>query len=250
MSRLLSCSGVTQKANPLLRRHTSVSVKLDADKLTTILSVSRQCTVPSSLFKFDSLSEWHCLTELENTLANDLMQYDSFVPMSYKKSLINGLIHRAWKIRSSEELFQTELTNIKHLLLSNGYSSKLINRQSKLFLYKQLAVEPKDIEFGPEKRSVYISLPFSGTNSFKLGRQLNRLITKIAPGIDLNIVFEATNRLKALSMLKSPIPTLNKSNVIYQINCLRCQEFYIGLTTRRLCKRIYEHKKRNYSANL
>ena len=47
---------------------------------------------------------------------------------------------------------------------------------------------------------------------------------------------------------KSPIPTLNKSNVIYQINCLGCQEFYIGLTTRRLCKRIYEHKKRNYSA--
>ena len=31
-------------------------------------------------------------------------------------------------------------------------------------------------------------------------------------------------------MLKSPIPTLNKSNVIYQINCLGCQEFYFGLT--------------------
>ena len=74
-----------------------------------------------------------------------------------------------------------------------------------------------------------------------------RIITKIAPGIDLNIVFKASNRLKAISKLKSPIPTLNKSNVIYQINCLGCQEFYIGLTTRRLCKRIYEHKKRNYS---
>ena len=22
-----------------------------------------------------------------------------------------------------------------------------------------------------------------------------------------------------------------------------CQEFYVGLTTRRLCKRLYEHKK-------
>ena len=88
--------------------------------------------------------------------------------------------------------------------------------------------------------------PFSGPNSLKLGRQLNRLITKIAPGIDLNILYKATNRLKAISKLKSPIPTLNKSNVIYQINCLGCQEFYIGLTTRRLCKRIYEHK--NYSA--
>ena len=54
----------------------------------------------------------------------------------------------------------------------------------------------KDVKFGPEKRSVYISLPFSGPNSLKLGRQLNRLITKIAPGIDFDIVFKATNRLK------------------------------------------------------
>ena len=48
--------------------------------------------------------------------------------------------------------------------------------------------------------------------------------------------------------MKSPIPVLNKSNVIYQINCLECQEFYVGLTTRRLCKRLCEHKNRNYSA--
>ena len=73
----------------------------------------------------------------KETFSGLLMQYDSFVPMSYKKSLINGLIHRDWKICSSEELFQTELTNIKHLLLSNGYPSKLINRQIKLFLHKK-----------------------------------------------------------------------------------------------------------------
>ena len=48
--------------------------------------------------------------------------------------------------------------------------------------------------------------------------------------------------------IEIPIPILNKSNVIYQINCLECQEFYVGLTTRRFCKRLYEHKNRNYSA--
>ena len=74
----------------------------------------------------------------KETFSGLLMQYASFVPLSYKKSLINGLIHRAWKIRSSEELFQTELTHMKHLLLSNGYPSKLNKRQIKLFLYKSL----------------------------------------------------------------------------------------------------------------
>ena len=67
---------------------------------------------------------------------------------------------------------------------------------------------------------------------------------KVVGAVIVSLQVTFTDHLK----LKSPIPTLNKSNVIYQINCLGCQEFYIGLTTRRLCKRIYEHKKRNYSA--
>ena len=108
------------------------------------------------------------------------------------------MVHRAWKICSSEKLFQTGLTNINHLLLSSGFPPKLINRQIKLFLYKTLAVEPKDVEFGPEKRCVYLSLPFSEPNSLKLGWQLNRLMTKIAPGIDLNNVYKATNRFLKL----------------------------------------------------
>ena len=95
---------------------------------------------------------------------------------------------------------------------------------------------------------MYISFPFSGQNSIKLSRQLNRVITKLAPCVSLNLVFTATNRLKCILKLKSPNPVLNKSNVIYQINCLECQEFYFGLTTRRLCKRLHEHKNRNYSA--
>ena len=67
---------------------------------------------------------------------------------------------------------------------------------------KKHAAEPKD---GLEKRSVYISLPFTGPNSLKLNRQLNRLMTKIAPVIDLNITFKATCRHEAISKLRSPI---------------------------------------------
>ena len=175
----------------------------------------------------------------KDTFSGLMMQYDSFVPVSYKKSLVNGLIHRAWKICSSSELFQSELTYIKRLLLSNGFPLKFINRQIKLFLNKKQAAIPKDIQFGPVRRKLYISLPFSGQNSIKLSRQLNRVVTKLAPCVSLNLVFTATNRLNCISKLKSPIPILNKSNVIYQINCLECQEFYVGLTTRRLCKRLY-----------
>ena len=49
-----------------------------------------------------------------------------------------------------------------------------------------------------------------------------------------------------LSKLKSTVSVLNRSNVIYKINCVECPEFYIGLTTRRLHKRLHEHKTREY----
>ena len=139
------------------------------------------------------------------------MLYDSFVPVSYKKSLVNGLIQRAWKICSSSELFQSELTYIKRLLLSNGFPLKFINRQIRLFLNKKQAAIPKDIQFGPVRRKLYISLPFSGQNSIKLSRQLNRVVTKLAPCVNLTLVFTATNRLNRISKLNHLFLFLTKA---------------------------------------
>ena len=45
-----------------------------------------------------------------------------------------------------------------------------------------------------------------------------------------------------MSKLKSAVQTLNQSNVVY---CTDCNDFYIELTTRRLHKRLQEHKKGN-----
>jgi hypothetical protein len=184
----------------------------------------------------------------KETYSGLLMQYDSFVPSSYKKSLVNGMIHRAWRICSSSELFHEELVNIKCLLRSNGFPFKLVNRQIRLFLQKKQNDKPDNVFYGPEKKPVYISLPYSGLNSNKLSRQLIRMFSKLAPWCKLNIVFKPVQRMKYISKLKSVIPTLNKSNVIYQINCSECNEFYVGLTTRRLNKRVKEHKSRNYSS--
>ena len=49
----------------------------------------------------------------KDTFSGLMMQYGSFVPFGHKKSLVNGLNHRARKICSSSDLFQSELTNIK-----------------------------------------------------------------------------------------------------------------------------------------
>ena len=69
------------------------------------------------------------------------------------------------------------------------------------------------------------------------------MLAKVAPWVKLNIVFKPTVRLNILSKLKSVIPTLNHSNVVYKINCQDYKEFYIGLTTRITQKNERKHEK-------
>ena len=117
------------------------------------------------------------------------MQYDSFLPPSFKRNLISGLIYRAWKICSLEDLFRQELIKLKKLLNANGFPLGLINRQIKLFLHKQETPETKSTHFGPEKIVIFLSLPFCGENSIKLSRQIGRITNKIAPWSSVKIVF-------------------------------------------------------------
>ena len=203
--------------------------------LDVLITRSEDMTISTSIYRKD-------------TFSGLLMQYDSFLPPSFKRNLISGLIYRAWKICSSEDLFQQELIKLKKLLNANGFPLGLINRQIKLFLHKQETSETKSTHFGPEKRVIFLSLPFCGENSIKLSRQIGRITNKIAPWSSVKIVFRHICRLKNISKLKSAISVLNRSNVIYKINCQECSEFYIGLTTRRLKTRIDEHRKRTYSA--
>ena len=68
-----------------------------------------------------------------------------------------------------------------------------------------------------------INLPYCGQNSTKLSRQLLRTVNKIAPCVKLNIIFTPSFRINICSKLKTVRPVLNKSNVVYRINCKDCQ---------------------------
>ena len=71
---------------------------------------------------------------------------------------------------------------------------------------------------------------------------------KVAPWTRLQAIFKPSYKLNVLSKLKSRISLLNKTNVVYKLDCEDCQEFYIGQTTRRLKKRIQEHKTKEFSS--
>ena len=179
------------------------------------------------------------------------LKWESFVPKEYKKGLVYGLISRAWKICSSYEYVHKEFSFIKDVLMANGYPASFIEKCIQTFLTRHYSAPPSgDPTYGPSKKRVVISLPFSGLNSPKLKRQLHRLLGTVVPCVDLRVVFKPVRSLAALSKLKSALPTLSRSNVIYKVNCTQCEHFYIGKTKRILNQRLREHKNDENSALL
>ena len=98
------------------------------------------------------------------------------------------------------------------------------------------------------KRDIYVNLPFCGDHSQKLGRQLKRLYSKIAPWTKLILIFKPIQNLNILSNLKSPYNLLSHSSVLYKVSCLDCTECYIGMTQRILQIRLKNTKKSSTSA--
>ena len=173
---------------------------------------------------------------------NGLFSY--FVPKPYKKGLVNCLVFRAWKLCSSYVLFHSEILFVKELLMSNGYPANFIDSIVLRFLSKQFSNTNVMQPYGPHKRRVYLCLPYVGelaTNKF--ARQIRRLIAKIAPCVELRLVFRAAQKLSCLTRLKSKLNVLSRSGVVYQISCSQCEAFYVGKTKRRLEQRVQEHSQ-------
>ena len=163
------------------------------------------------------------------TFSGLYMKWDSFVPKSHKKGLVNCLVFR-----------------------SNGYPANFIDsivHRSVKQISKQFSNTDVIQPYGPHKRRVYLCLPYVGelaTNKF--ARQIRRLIAKIAPCVELRLVFRAAQKLSCLTRLKLKLNVLSRSGVVYQISCTQCEAFYVGKTKRRLEQRVQEHSQQGYSS--
>ena len=180
------------------------------------------------------------------TFSGLYLQWDSYVPKQYKRSLVHCLINRAWRICSNHYYFHQELLFLKNILKCNGYPSTFIDSCVNRFLSQHY--EEQNIRFGPKKKSIFLCLPYAGIRSDKVRRQLSRLLSAVVPWASLKVVFKPSLKLSVLSKVKSKDHVLLNSNVVYKVDCNDCDKFYIGMTTRRLVQRLREHQMNNSSA--
>ena len=97
-------------------------------------------------------------------------------------------------------IFQNEITYIKQLLTANGFPYHIINKLLKRFLKSKSTNSISLPKFGPERKPVFLFLPFCGNNSLKLKRQLERLMNNIAPWTKLYAIFKPSNKFQKLKI--------------------------------------------------
>ena len=134
----------------------------------------------------------------------------------------------------SKTKLDSELDTRKHLLFDNGYPEDVLISCIK----EKLANISSEKQFGPEKCSVSLKLPWIGNVSSKLGKKINKAIKSCFYTVKPRAVYNTRAMLP--STKKDSVPTTQKSCVVYGFSC-RCEARYVGCTTQRLADRTKQH---------
>ncbi|MGL4482604.1 MAG: reverse transcriptase domain-containing protein, partial [Lactococcus garvieae] len=168
----------------------------------------------------------------KKTWSGQYNNFQSFVPIQYKRNLIRCLTNRAHRICSTH-LLEQELDFIRKTLIDNGFPEKFISKNMK-------PPQKKPTVHTVKKKELFLKVPFNGdSNATTLANRLRRAVQRTYPAGSLRIVF--TTRPLIAQTLKDKLPRQTTSMCIYLFTC-SCGTRYIGRTTRSLSTRIKEHQ--------
>ena len=174
------------------------------------------------------------------TFSGVYTNFSSFIPMTYKISLVSTLLHRAYTICSSWKQIDSEIKQIKTLMRRNGFPLDQIDRTVSRHLNK-IHNGPKEKHDETEVKKVLICLPYLGAFSKRLQSRIQKTVGQNLPSVHINFVFRSSSRLRTLFSFKDKIPLYLHSNLVYKFKCSRCNSTYVGETARHSIARFSEH---------
>ena len=159
-------------------------------------------------------------------------------PRQWKVGLMKCLLHRAYDICSSWELFTNEVSYLQQLFVQNGYPKRMFQYCVNGFLSKKYAREtPSPNE---ETEEAIFIIPYIDHSSIVYGKKVSQIFKRYF-SINLRIVF-TTFKVKNYFSLKCCTPLALRANVVYKFTCQRdANTTYIGKTKRHLAIRVREH---------
>lgn len=181
------------------------------------------------------ITDWH----LKPTHSQRYLNFFSDHTMKLKINIIKNLFQRILKL-SDPTFHNSNIVKAKLILRNNNYPIHLINsiindvRSKESTNNNMTTHSPANQNNNNNKK--YFVIPYI--------KHLSERIAKTLKTEEVEISFKYVNTVfkHFYNKLKFPTPTLQKSNLVYQIPCDNCPSVYIGQTSKYLSKRIKQHQ--------
>ena len=182
----------------------------------------------------------------KETFTGLMTNWHSFVPHSYKKASVVSMIQRALSICSTYALLANEFDQIRRISQLNNYPMSFVDISIGIGLTKHRNKFNNNNNrnspmIGPEKRRMFVEIPYVGNKTETLKKQINRLTSNIRSDLDIRFVAKPPQTVQTYFPVKDPVPTHLKSDSVYEVRCADCGETYVGKTERQCARRMFEH---------
>ena len=167
-----------------------------------------------------------------------LLNYLSYTPNLYKKSLVKTLINRTFKICSNWTKFNIDVNKIKIILQRNAFPLKFIELIIRNYVNETYNLSNKTEKV--IKNNYYFKLPYIGDYSDKTSEKIKSLCKFFCKDMNIQLSFD-TCKVASYFSTKSKSPSYLQSRVVYYFVCKSCKSNYVGMTTRHCSVRIDEH---------
>ena len=181
-----------------------------------------------------------------------ILNYHALAPRRYKKSVVAGFVARIHRACSTWKHFHDSLEKAKVILENNQYPPFFYNPIINEAIDKLMGSEDQRMERDneknieedgsksgnqPQKKLLFMQYRGKCTEEYAMAlRRLQAPCTVVMTTRKINTL---------LPSLKPPVEKMLRSNVVYKIECPRCQACYVGQTSRHMKTRLSEHKNKN-----
>ena len=167
----------------------------------------------------------------KKTHTDQYLQFTSHQPLEHKIGVVRTLQHRAKHHVSNIEDLEIETNHLKKVLAISEYPS---------WIWDQPASKKKNQQEKEKARKIigHVTLPYVQGTSEALARRMraNGIMVHLKPHTKLRDL---------LVKPKDKTTDMEKSDVIYKIDCGECNANYVGETGRLLKLRVKEHQRSN-----
>ena len=173
--------------------------------------------------------------------------WDSSQNRRYKLGLIKTLVICIYRICSSKEIVNRELSLLRKTLTNNGYPPHIIRRGiAEAQTLIRMRSDNKKKNESSNNKVIFFTIKYYGQESIVFASRIKKFCRQLLPNVRIQFAFKKHMSLKSIFLpkLKGTDENRKNKNLVYSIPCKDCDTVYIGETGRMKETRINEHRSK------